>query len=1361
MIRAQIFKVDHHASADVRWYQTKVFPLSHIPSITTSIDHHLFTSTFLCRTSTKTSSAASEIQSRSAQSLSDSDSDIDAYGGSRRALAKKQQRRFQQSTRDNTPSHGEVRFSTRKSAKVSNYNEDDDDMFDDEADMIPQAWAAGAEDDVPAIDVVLNHRLREGTSEDLKEPGREDFEYFIKWQGKAHYHATWENNAALLHCKGIRRLENYYKKAVLEDIYMKRGKDIPPEDREKYNLDRERDADALNDYVKVERVIGMQENADGDVEYLVKWRGQPYDACTWEDTNVVSNIAQHEIDRYLDRTSSLPTSNKTESNPNTRSKFVTIREQPSYIQHGTLRGFQLDGLNFLAFNWCKLKNVILADEMGLGKTVQTVAFMNWLRHDRQQQGPFLVVVPLSTIPSWAETFDNWTPDVNYVVYSGNEKSRSLIREHELLVDGNARRAKFHVLLTTYEYILSDASFLSQIKWQFMAVDEAHRLKNRESQLYQKLLDFKSPSRLLITGTPMQNTLGELSALMDFLMPGVIEIEENIDLASEEAGAKINQMTTAIQPYMLRRTKNKVENDIPPKTEKIIRVELSDVQLDYYKNILTRNYAALNEGSKGPKQSLLNIMMELKKASNHPFMFPNAEDKILAGSERNEDTLKGLITSSGKMMLLDQLLTKLKKDNHRVLIFSQMVKMLDILERYLYLRHYQYQRLDGTIAAGPRRMAIDHFNAPNSDDFCFLLSTRAGGLGINLMTADTVILFDSDWNPQADLQAMARAHRIGQTRPVSIYRLVSKETVEEEVLERARNKLMLEFITIQRGVTDKDAKELGNKMARAGKGVDAPNSSEDISRILKRRGEKMFLQSGNQKKLEELDIDSVLENAEEHQTEQPEGIAADGGEEFLKSFEYMDVKVDLEWDQIIPAETLDEIRAEEKKKADELYLKDMIEANAPRKRNQADVDREDRAVKKRARDQAIADAAADDSHSDHRQDKDPNRPLDEKEIRNLMRAYLRFGSIDDRGEELIEDARLKSRERELIKSELETVNEIARRLMKEDLTRIETLERQQGKTITKKDRKAVLFDYRGVKRINAETVVERPSEMRMLKEVIEKFPDVKNFRVPEASKGATYTCEWGSKEDGMLCVGIHRHGYGAWTLIRDDPDLGLGDKFFLEEHRVEKKEERSKGGGKDVKSPGAVHLVRRADYILSVLKEKTSGGTNLAAKRAVENHHRNNKKNGMYNKLMVEGRASISASPAPSSIRKGYRESDKHRHRSSVDRRTSHGEQNGHTPRSDFRNDRHHHNLPHHRRSHEHNHHSPPKRDESGTNQTLMWKMMKPVRPSLEAVQGATKDLVPDKRDRAKLLRTELVKIGDFIDEQIADEADKDLADLFW
>lgn len=1074
-------------------------------------------------------------------------------------------------------------------------------------------------------------------------------------------------------------------------------------------------------------------------------------------------MAQTEIDRYLDRSSKLPQSNKDESNPQKRRPYKVFREQPSYIQYGELREFQIKGVNFLAHNWCAGNNVILADEMGLGKTVQTVSFMNWLRHDRGQEGPFLVVVPLSTMPAWADTFNNWTPDLNYVVYNGNEAARNIIREYELLVDGNVRKVKFNALLTTYEYILQDSSFLSQIKWQFMAVDEAHRLKNRDSQLYAKLMDFGAPSRLLITGTPMQNTLGELSALMDFLMPGKVTVEENIDLQSETASQKIAELTNAISPYMIRRTKQKVENDLPPKTEKIIRVELSDVQLEYYKNILTRNYAALNQGAKGQKQSLLNIMMELKKASNHPFMFPNAEERILAGSDRREDILRALITSSGKMMLLDRLLAKLKKEGHRVLIFSQMVRMLDILGDYLHLRGYQFQRLDGTIAAGPRRMAIDHFNAPDSNDFCFLLSTRAGGLGINLMTADTVILFDSDWNPQADLQAMARAHRIGQKNPVSIYRLVSKDTVEEEVLERARNKLMLEFITIQRGVTDKDAKELSDRIARAGHGVTEPTTSDDISRILKKRGQKMFEQSGNQKKLEQLDIDAVIENAEEHKTEQPEGITADGGEEFLKSFEYTDVKIDLEWDDIIPKDQLEIIKKAEKEKEDKKYLESVIEQNQPRttkRKHVADAteEKEQRAARKRAREAAAEAAQSDDSGPDN----DPKRPLTEKEVRNLIRAHEKYGSLEERGEEMIQEARLVGRDQELLKATLDEVISTSQRLLKEEQERLGAMEKEANKILTKKDKKAVLFDFKGVKRLNAETIIERPIEMRMLKEVVGAVSDWRNFRVAEASKPAHYTCPWGAREDGMLCVGIAKHGYGSWVAIRDDPELGMSDKFFLEEHRVDKKEERAKAEDANAKSPGAVHLVRRANYLISVLKDKTSNGTNVAAKRALDNHHRNSKKwAGGTHRSSKSG--SVSASPAPSNVRRVDRAQDKPRHRGtnhnenrhSTDRRLSQADRNG-TPDLHRKASGEGHEKVKPRRSaeeHLHRHRSiEPTVNGKPDSEDHIARLCRSIRTNLEHVKGATATLVPEKDKRLKIIKMELLAIGNFIKSKVREGA---------
>ncbi|KHJ33038.1 putative chromodomain helicase [Erysiphe necator] len=1297
------------------------------------------------------SQQSSQLETQVNRSVSESESNSDTYGGLRARNTMKKHRRRQLNTESTVVAHPEKRWNVRKAAQVTAgvYQESEADIDDESESMTPNYSWVDAENPTSSIDIVLKHRLIEPKGIEAEDLTRDDFEYFIKWQDKSHYHATWETFTSLAGLRGFRRLENYYRKVVQKDIYMSRGLDIPPEEKEKWMLDRERDSDALLDYVKVDRVIGSRDN-EGEIEYFVKWKALYYESCTWEPASLISEISQDAIDRYLDRCSKSLTSDKEEANPNSRSSHVPIREQPSYIKNGQLRDFQITGLNFLAYNWTKNKNVILADEMGLGKTVQTVSFMNWLRHDRHQEGPFLVIVPLTTIPAWADTFDYWSPDINYVIYNGKEASRSIIREYELLSDGNVKKPKFNVLLTSYEYILADANFLSQIKWQFMAVDEAHRLKNRESQLYQKLLDFKAPSRLLITGTPVQNTLGELSALMDFLMPGVLDIEEDMDLTEEAAGEKIAALTNKIQPYILRRTKQKVENDLPPKSEKIIRVELSDVQLDYYKNILTRNYAALNEGANGQKQSLLNIMMELKKASNHPYMFPNAEEKILKGSERREDQLKGLIASSGKMMLLDRLLTKLKRDKHRVLIFSQMVKMLDILGDYLQLRGYQFQRLDGTIAAGPRRMAIDHFNAEGSNDFCFLLSTRAGGLGINLMTADTVIIFDSDWNPQADLQAMARAHRIGQKKPVSIYRLVSKETVEEEVLERARNKLMLEFITIQRGVTDKEKKELREKAVKAGK-IDDPKSSEDISRILKRRGQKMFEQSGNQKKLEELDIESVLENAEEHKTEVPEGMVADGGEDFLRSFEYTDVKIDLEWDDIIPKDQLAGIKAEEERRAHEEYLAKVVEENAPRKaamKNTAEIEREQRLFKKRERDQAKQDELDEKREALSNRD-DPKRELNEKEARNLFRAFLRFGSIEERQDELIKDARLVGRDIGLLRDTIQAIIDESSRRLKEDAARIEAMERENKKPLTKKDKKAVLFDFLGVKRLNAETVVERPGEMRMLRDIITSISDFRNFRVPDASKAANYTCEWGAREDGMLLIGIHRHGYGAWVQIRDDPDLGLGDKFFLEEHRVDKKEERIKGDEKVAKAPGAVHLVRRADYLLSVLKAKYYD--NQAAKRAVENHHRNNKKHDRANgHRRQDTRGSISASPAPNSRKS--RISDPYQGR---ERDIGHRNGNQDVGHRYSDSKKKHGDFDHIQKSRY------SESSSSKPNDPMMRLLLKPIKDSLKRLQAATTINIKSQKERANVMKIELVTIGNFIETLAQEEEGAALRQSFW
>ncbi|EON96928.1 putative chromodomain helicase dna binding protein [Phaeoacremonium minimum UCRPA7] len=1325
------------------------------------------------------------------------DSDSDTYGGARARSFQKKARRQQES--QPALAYAEKRWTSRRAAQVSAgaYNESDVDDEND-SDLTPAYWVgAEMEDNSPYIEKVIRHRPKEGV-ELTPDATRHDFEYYIKWQGKSHLHDTWETTATVAGYRGFRRLENYYKKIVEFEVGMRFDEDeYTPEQREQWLLDREREEEAHEDYTKVERVVAIRDGDEGD-EYLIKWKGLQYDECTWEAADLVSSHAQDKIDQFIDRSSRSWQSDRKEANPDTRSRMTKLEKQPSYIKGGELREFQMKGLNFLALNWTRSNNVILADEMGLGKTVQSVAFLSWLRNEREQEGPFLVVAPLSVIPAWCDTFNHWAPDINYVVYLGPEAARSTIREHELLVNNNPKKPKFNVLVTSYDYILLDADFLKQIKWQVLAVDEAHRLKNRESQLYAKLMGFGVPCKVLITGTPIQNNLAELSALLDFLNPGKVLIdeeleqlgqaeqkEEDADKDEEKRRAtqeKLSGLHRAIAPFILRRTKEIVESDLPPKTEKIIRVELSDVQLDYYKNILTRNYAALSDASNGHKQSLLNIMMELKKVSNHPYMFHGAEERVLNGSTRREDQIKGLITSSGKMMLLDQLLTKLKKDNHRVLIFSQMVKMLDILGDYLRIRGYQFQRLDGTIPAGPRRMAINHFNADNSEDFCFLLSTRAGGLGINLMTADTVIIYDSDWNPQADLQAMARAHRIGQKRPVSVYRLVAKQTIEEEVVKRARNKLFLEYLTIQAGVTD-EGKALREQFKERGLKMDEAKTADDIQWILKMRSQNLFEQSGNQEKLEQLDIDSILENAEVTKTNVDDKInLSSGGIDWDNWMQVTDVKVDemaLDWDQIIPSDQLATIKAEEEKKKHEEYLAKALEENAPRRatlknsKRGADSERAERLAKKRQRERQ----EQEELEEQRAQLSDPKRPLNEKETRNLIRAFFRYGSLDDRGDEVVQEARLTDRDRDLLRSTIDELVGISRVAVDANSSKLRDEEERTGKVLAKKDKKAVLVDFGEVRKVNAETVVDRPPQLRLLRKVLTEHGNNQSFRLPDATKAAHYSCEWGAREDGMLLVGIDKYGFGAWTQIRDDPDLQMEDKFFLEEHRVDKKEERKKADDKSIQSPGAVHLVRRAEYLLSVLLAKYSN--DAAAQRAVENHHRS-KKNLIVNGHRRVDAGSHSASPAPQLVKKSAANRDRNPTPTIVALLAQ--STNASIPMNmmnvmDKNKEKRQkldpetlERLKQNRDKAVERFNELMKLDDDKLDifdsEQLMWSLLKPVRPNFERIMYTTADKIPSAKERAKIMGTELRCIGKCLTDLKKNKsipADKleDLMPKFW
>ncbi|KAJ2369347.1 chromatin remodeling complex Adenosinetriphosphatase, partial [Coemansia sp. RSA 2611] len=310
--------------------------------------------------------------------------------------------------------------------------------------------------------------------------------------------------------------------------------------------------------------------------------------------------------------------------------------------------------------------------------------------------------------------------------------------------------------------------------------------------------FSSQRRLLITGTPLQNNLHELWALLNFLLPDVFGSSEVFDewfeKGEDDQEQVVQQLHKVLQPFLLRRVKSDVEHSLLPKKEINLYVGLTPMQRTWYRRILERDIAAINGavGKKEGKTRLLNIVMQLRKCCNHPYLFDGAEP----GPPFTTD--EHLVYNAGKMAVLDKLLSKLRAQGSRVLIFSQMSRVLDILEDYCMMREYKYCRLDGSTNHDERVESIQDFNSPDSDKFIFLLTTRAGGLGITLTAADTVCIFDSDWNPQADLQAMDRAHRIGQTKQVYVYRFITEGSVEEKVLERAMQKLRLDQLVIQQG-----------------------------------------------------------------------------------------------------------------------------------------------------------------------------------------------------------------------------------------------------------------------------------------------------------------------------------------------------------------------------------------------------------------------------------------------------------------------------------------------------------------------------------------------------------------------------------
>ncbi|QPH01581.1 hypothetical protein C2857_005784 [Epichloe festucae Fl1] len=492
-----------------------------------------------------------------------------------------------------------------------------------------------------------------------------------------------------------------------------------------------------------------------------------------------------------------------------------VTEQANMLVGGSLKEYQIKGLQWMISLYNNNLNGILADEMGLGKTIQTISLITYLIERKQQSGPYLVIVPLSTLTNWNLEFEKWAPSINRIVYKGPPNTRKLQQE-------KIRQGRFQVLLTTYEYIIKDRPILSKIKWFHMIIDEGHRMKNSNSKLSATISQhYMTRFRLILTGTPLQNNLAELWAMLNFVLPNIFKSvktfdewfntpfantggQDKMELTEEEQILVIRRLHKVLRPFLLRRLKKDVEKDLPDKTEKVIKCKFSALQAKLYKQMVTHNKLVVSDGKGGKTNArgLSNMIMQLRKLCNHPFVFSEVENVMNPMSISNDL----LWRTAGKFELLDRVLPKYKATGHRVLMFFQMTAIMDIMEDYLRYRKFEYLRLDGTTKSDERSDLLRDFNAPDSKYFMFLLSTRAGGLGLNLQTADTVIIYDSDWNPHQDLQAQDRAHRIGQKNEVRILRLISSNSVEEKILERARFKLDMDGKVIQAGRFDNKSSE---------------------------------------------------------------------------------------------------------------------------------------------------------------------------------------------------------------------------------------------------------------------------------------------------------------------------------------------------------------------------------------------------------------------------------------------------------------------------------------------------------------------------------------------------------------------------
>ncbi|KAM0871534.1 hypothetical protein ACQ4PT_039338 [Festuca glaucescens] len=526
---------------------------------------------------------------------------------------------------------------------------------------------------------------------------------------------------------------------------------------------------------------------------------------------------------------------------------------------GKLKSYQIKGVKWLISLWQNGLNGILADQMGLGKTIQTIAFLAHLKGNGLH-GPYMVIAPLSTLSNWLNELTRFTPSITGLIYHGTKDARTELRRKYM---PKTIGPDFPIIITSYEMAMYDARLLANYKWKYVVVDEGHRLKNTKCKLLRELKRIPMDNKLLLTGTPLQNNLAELWSLLNFILPDIFSSHEEfeswfdfsgkVDEEQQEESDEnkrvlvVSKLHAILRPFLLRRMKEDVELTLPRKKEIIIYANMTEHQKQIQNHLVEKTFDEyLHENmdivlrKPGIKTKLNNLLIQLRKNCAHPDLF-----NISFDANSLYPPVDKLLEQCGKFQLLDRLLDILLKRNHKVLIFSQWTKVLDLLDYYLDVKGLKVCRIDGSVNLEVRRKQIADFNDLNSGMNVFILSTRAGGLGINLTSADTCILYDSDWNPQMDLQAMDRCHRIGQTQPVHVYRLATSNSVEGRIIKRAFGKLKLEHVVIGKGQFQQDAAKpnaldeaellalLRDEQAEEDRMIQTDISDEDLVKLMER------------------------------------------------------------------------------------------------------------------------------------------------------------------------------------------------------------------------------------------------------------------------------------------------------------------------------------------------------------------------------------------------------------------------------------------------------------------------------------------------------------------------------------------------